>query len=272
MSSGQVSRTDDESQLGEVCFLSILWEELIYNEDPSACGFYADDPDYLPVSHGEKFFYRCNSDVGMQLLQLFVKNVQPALCEQGLTKLDATFAMTLTHNMDANDVFVAEERLRAVSQRVYLRHHVWRVKEGVAISERGVDYYVPSVDPKPPIPEASIATEDLFDQAERWHLRIEPQQNVQLEFHCEETNPPVECNELSQTQRIILRALLELEATEEAKKVEAPAIAAKTKMTPDPRLRQELAILRKFRVLGGQLSSRGYWLTPAGVAFATSLP
>ncbi len=71
--------------------------------------------------------------------------------------------------------------------------------------------------------------------------------------------------ELSETKRLILRAILDLKAAGESSKVTCPQVSAKVKMEPDARLRSELADLRTLRLLGGKKGQRGYWLTDAGI-------
>ena len=77
--------------------------------------------------------------------------------------------------------------------------------------------------------------------------------------------PPLERLNLSSTKRTVLKAVYELGATEEAKKVTAPVIGTRAKMAPDARLRNELAGLRDLKLLGGFKGVQGYWLTDAGI-------
>ena len=71
--------------------------------------------------------------------------------------------------------------------------------------------------------------------------------------------------DLSDTKRLILKAIFELGAVEKQQNVSCPQTATKVKMNPDARLRSELADLRTLKLLGGKKGQRGYWLTPAGI-------
>ncbi|MCC6493490.1 MAG: hypothetical protein IT424_10760 [Pirellulales bacterium] len=77
--------------------------------------------------------------------------------------------------------------------------------------------------------------------------------------------------DLSTTRKLILEAILDIGAVDETNKVSAPQIAEKLRGLTDKRLREELAVLRTLKLLGGSKGARGYWLTPAGTQCARTL-
>jgi hypothetical protein len=88
------------------------------------------------------------------------------------------------------------------------------------------------------------------------------------------TPPPVDeiaVHDLSQTKKLVIKTVWNLQATHDGNCVSAGKIAETLGVVADTRIRNELAALRDLNLLGGKKGARGYWLTDAGVRAAKTV-
>jgi len=157
------------------CYLGVEWHECVYNHDPVSCGVCPDDPNYLPASSGRCYFYKCFYDIAERLIRLFDKGIRPQLSSDGETKRNVSFFMTPSQSMDDDEAFLVDEQLDTLSTEVFARHHDWRLEQGMVMAEHMVVMYgAHLIDQKPPLGDASLAPEFLFDRADRWKERMFP--------------------------------------------------------------------------------------------------
>ena len=170
----ETTASDDSACPWDTYFLGVKWDERIFNHDPVACGTCESDPNYLPVSNGTLYFYKCFYDVAERLLRLFNKSIRTALSSEGETKVEVTFVIASEEKVDKDEAFLIEEQIEAVSAQVYSRHHEWRIEQGLVIADDFIWNGEHLLKQKPPLGEPELKAAFLFDRAERWHHRISP--------------------------------------------------------------------------------------------------
>lgn len=168
------SAPDDNAAPWDTYFLGVKWDERTYNHDPVTCGTWAEDPNYLPVSNGTLYFYKCFYDMGQRLLRLFNRSIRPALSSDGETKTQVSFILIAEDRIDPDEAFLVDEQIDSISANVHSRHHEWRVEQGLVIADDCIWGGGHLLKLRPPLDEPELKGTFLFDRAERWHHRIDP--------------------------------------------------------------------------------------------------
>lgn len=163
---------DDSVDYWDMCFLGVKWDERIYNHDSVSCGTWSEDPNYLPVSNGTLYFYKCIYDVADQLLRLFTKSIRPVLSSDGETKVEVSFVLAVKEKLDPDEAFLIEEQIESISNQVHSRHHEWRVERGLVFTDDFIWQGEYLLKQKPPLGQPELKATFLFDRAERWYQRI----------------------------------------------------------------------------------------------------
>ena len=131
---------------------------------------------YTTVDEDEDYFYKVASEtIAARLVRLFTKAYGDRLStDEGRNRFELRFSCHAAGTLDGDDLFLIEERLNAIKDRVAEHHWEWREEQGLCITS---DHILLSgahlLDMKPPLDDSrSLDLDRLHDQAERWEERL----------------------------------------------------------------------------------------------------
>lgn len=150
-------------------YLSVTYDENIFNHDPAILGKVVGDPNYLPVGSGTLYFFKVEGlALAQRLVRLFDRRVKPQVECEGETRLRVSFAFQAADEFDDDQRFLSDEEIQQARDSMEVAHQKWRAAQGLRIRDEVVVAGHQLLRQRPPMEGELLSPANLYDQALRW--------------------------------------------------------------------------------------------------------